>query len=104
MPTLKSIACADVAMVSAPSSAIAPACCRIVLSFGNFLLAMSRMSRASVMVWVIRGSRREKSKPGKPHGRETARQGRDRERRRLRRAGLGQRPRHGGDLRAGGRK
>src|ERR1700738_3362254 len=56
MPTLKSVACAVVAMVSAPSSATAPACCRIVLSSQIFLPALSRPSRASVLVRLLEGA------------------------------------------------
>src|SRR5215471_12624606 len=97
MPTLKSVACADAATVSAPKSAIAPARFCIVLAPLIFLPASSRTSRVRVVVPLLEGARSKRASRG-DNGRETARQGRDRERGRLRRAGLGQRPRHGGDL------
>src|SRR5262249_44351690 len=52
----KSVACADAAMVSAPSSASAPACFRIVLSSRNFLQPLLRTSRAFVVVRLLEGA------------------------------------------------
>src|SRR5262249_49004514 len=56
MPTLKSAACADAAMVSDPSSASAPACFRIVLASRNFPPASFRTSRASLVGRLLDGA------------------------------------------------
>src|SRR5215472_1139933 len=64
MPTLKSVACADAAMLSAPMSASAPACFRIVLSSRNFLPALSDKSRALIVVRLLEGATQKRASRG----------------------------------------
>src|SRR5262249_47037095 len=64
MPTLKSVACADAAMVSAAMSASAPACRRIVLSSGIFSPAWLHASRALVAGRLLEGATGKRASRG----------------------------------------